>query len=73
MTSVKLEDVRETPAAPINELVSLLVSQENIPQEGLQELILKNWRNLDEPLDESMMQSLISKCRALSTLELSRV
>ena len=56
----------------MNELISLLLSQENIPEEGLQELALGGGdKQMGESLDESMMQSLLSKCQALTKLEMS--
>ena len=62
----------------MNEFLSLLVLQENITQEGLRELVLSSWghysgveKHFVEPLDDSVMQSLLSKCRVLSTLRLN--
>ena len=52
----------------MNELIDLLAKQENIPEEGLQELVIKGWESckgehqLLEPLNDSVMQSLLSKC-----------
>ena len=52
----------------MNELIGLLTLQENIPEQGLQELVLSEWgqfgskKYLVEPLDDSVMQSLLSKC-----------
>ena len=68
ITSVKIEDVKDTTAATINELIGLLVMQENISEQGLQELVFNKWeyltneKHLVDPLDESVMQSLLSKC-----------
>ena len=60
---MKIEDVKETATSILNELIGLLSQQENIPQEGLQELVFNKWgKDLVEPLDESVMQSLFSKC-----------
>lgn len=39
----------------MNELIVLLFMQEEIPQEGIHELIFDYWRDLDEPLDNSVM------------------
>ena len=52
----------------MNELISLLAVQENIPQEGLQKLVIDRWEReakkkfLKEPIDESVMRSLLNKC-----------
>ena len=52
----------------MNELIGLITLQENIPEQGLQELVFNKWedstakKHLVEPLDESVMQSLLSKC-----------
>ena len=35
ITSVKVENIRDTTTATMNELIGLLVIQENIPEEGL--------------------------------------
>ena len=51
----------------MNELISLLALQENIPEQGLQELVFNDWKHLVKPLDDSVMQSLASKCKALTT------
>ena len=40
ITSLKILKVQETTTATMNELISLLVMQENIPEEGLQVLVL---------------------------------
>ena len=43
ITSVKIENVRETSAATMNEFIDLLALQENIPEQGLQELVFNMW------------------------------
>ena len=43
ITSVKIENVKETTTATMNELIGILVMQENIPQEGFQELVFHQW------------------------------
>ena len=51
ITSFKIEDVRkDTTAAVMNELIALLESF--IEDQGLEELVLFNWKDIDEPLDE---------------------
>ena len=62
ITSVKIEKVRETTTATMNELIGIVAMQENIPQEGLQELVFNQWdymssrQHLVKPLDDSAMQ-----------------
>lgn len=52
----------------MNEMIGLVAMQENIPHEGIHELVFNRWeyhdddKQLVEPLDESVMQSLLSKC-----------
>ena len=48
-------------------MIGLLLLQENIPEEGLQELVFYEWgqrneKHLVSPLDDSAMQNLINKC-----------
>ena len=68
ITSIKVADVKDTKAAVINELIGLLVIQENIPKAGLKELNLQNWRDIPGSLDNSVLQSLISRCNYLTAL-----
>ena len=46
----------------MHELIGIVAIQENIPLEGLQELVLNQWGGLSEPLDDSAMQALLNKC-----------
>ena len=51
----------------MNEIIGLVAMQENIPEEGLQELVFNKWgvhdeKHLVEPLDDSAMQTLLNKC-----------
>ena len=63
ITSVKVENIFDTKTTTINELIGLLLMQENIPEEGLQELALDGGNEqMREPIDESVLQSLFSKC-----------
>ena len=63
ITSVKVEKVRETTTATMNELIGIFVMQENIPEKGFQELTLGGGdEQMSETLDDSIMQSLLSKC-----------
>ena len=74
ITSVKIEDVRSTTSATLNELISLLLLQENIPEEGLLELAFSGGdQQMRASIDDSVMQSLLSKCQALTKLELTRM
>ena len=58
----------------MNELIGLLMSQENIAQEGLKELVLEGGdEHMSEPLDESLMQSLLSNCTALTKIWLKKM
>ena len=44
-------------------MIGLVLLQENIPAEGLQELVLSGGdEQMSEPLDDSVTQSLLSKC-----------
>ena len=60
--SLKIEKVQETTSATMNELIGIVAMQDNIPQEGLQELVFNEWYDLSEPLDDSVMQALLNKC-----------
>lgn len=76
--SLKIEDIRETTAATMNELIGLVALQENITKDGLQELVLNKWgslpeKHLVEPLEDSVMQSLLSNCNALTTLKMTEM
>ena len=73
ITSIKVENVRETTTATLNEMIALLALQENIPQEGIQELVFNKWKGLSEPLDDSVMRSLLGRCNSLTTLTFSNV
>lgn len=43
ITSIKLENVQRTRTPIMNEILGLLVSQENIAQKGLDELVFHEW------------------------------
>ena len=63
ITSVKIEKIKATKTPTMNELISLLLQQENISEESLQELVLSGGdEQMGEPLDDSVMQSLLAKC-----------
>ena len=74
LTSVKIEGIVDTTTPVMNELIGLVVNQENIPQEGFKELCLSTLNGgLNQPLDDSVTQSLLSKCQALNTLKLNEI
>ena len=55
----------------MNELIGLLEIQSDIPATGLKELVLKNWKDISEALDDSVLESLFSKCNSLTTLSVT--
>ena len=55
----------------MNEMLGMLAQQEEIPEEGLKELVFDYWQNVSEPLDSSVLQSLANKCLSLRSLKLS--
>ena len=63
--AVKVEDISQTSSATMNQMLDavLLLLQKKIPLEGLDELALGGGdKHMSEPLDNSVMQSLLSKC-----------
>ena len=68
ITSIKVEKVHEPKAAVLNELLGLFVIQRNITEAGLKELVLGNWLQVWEPLDDTVLQMLFSKCNSLTKL-----
>ena len=64
ITSMKIEEISDTSPATFNEMLDLLLAErENIPEEGLHELVLSGGdMHLSEPLDSSVMQSLLNYC-----------
>ena len=71
ITSIKVIKLRETTTGTINEIISLLALQDNIPSTGLLELVLDKWKGLDEPLDDSVMQQLLVRCQNIKTLKIT--
>lgn len=65
-----MEFVEKSKAVVINELISLLASQPNIPSVGLLELKFMHWKQISETLDDAVLQSLAWKCNSLSKLEI---
>lgn len=75
ITSLQIENVINTTSATMNEMLNLIM-QEQIPQTGLKELNLSTGakdHRMNEPLNESIMQSLLNKCEALSSLKVTRM
>ncbi len=52
-------------------MLSCVAQQEDIPEEGLKELVFHYWRDVSEPVDSSVMESLQQKCLHLTTLKLT--
>ena len=74
LISLKVWGLSDTETSTVNELFGLLLQQENIPQEGLKELMLDGGdEHMSEPLDSSVMQSLLSKCKALTKLQMTEM
>lgn len=55
----------------MNEILSLLSLQENIPSTGLLELEFDKWMDLEEPLDDSVMHELFARCQNIKTLKIT--
>ena len=53
-----MEYVRETSTPVLNEMLGCVAMQENIPEEGLKELVFNDWYGVSEPVDSSVMESL---------------
>ena len=63
ITSLKLESVQNTAVPIMNELIGLLTVQENFSNEGLHQLVFSGGdKHMGEPLDLSVMGSLLGKC-----------
>ena len=71
--SFKVEEVMQTSTPVLNEMLGCVAMQEDIPEEGLKELIFYWWSNVSEPVDSSVMESLQQKCQHLTTLKLSQM
>ena len=69
--SFKVEEVMQTSTPVLNEMLGCVAMQEDIPEEGLKELIFYWWSNVSEPVDSSVMESLQQKCQHLTTLKLT--
>ena len=55
-------------------MLSQLLQLENIPEEGLKERALDGGdEHMSEPLDNSVMQTLLSKCKALNKLQMTEM
>ena len=52
-------------------MLGCVAQQEDIPEEGLKELVFHYWRGVSEPVDSSVMESLQQKCQHLTTLKLT--
>ena len=39
-------------------MLGCVAQQEDIPEEGLKELVFNNWQHVSEPMDSSVMESL---------------
>ena len=72
MTSFAIEEAR-CSAAIINELIDLLVSQESIPEVGLNEVTLIDFDDKCSPLDEEILGRLAELSSNLEKLTVSKV
>lgn len=72
MTSFAIEEAR-CPAAIINELINLLVSQDSIPEVGLNEVTLIDFDDKCSPLDEEILERLADISTNLEKLTVSKV
>ena len=73
ITSIKVTKARMIETAVLNELIGLLAIQRNIFEAGLKELYLDGWESIPEPLDDSVLQLLASKCNTLTKLTVSNL
>ena len=55
-----------------SELIGLLAIQD-MPETGLQELVLSDWRDISEPLDSTVFAMLFSKCSNLTNLTITEM
>lgn len=70
LTSIKVVSVPYTIASVLNEILGLFTIKENIPETGLNELLISSW-SIEDPLDEEVLQQVFDLCPNLKRLTLS--